>query len=91
MAKHGVPGEEESLQMTDYFRMVRRRPDRVIILEKWIREVMQHPDHEEIQKDSRIRLWASIPEAGGKYLRVILLADRRTVHNFFFDRGFEKK
>jgi hypothetical protein len=41
-----------------------------------------------IQQDGRIRRWASIPEAGGKYLRVVLLPDGETVHNAFFDRGF---
>ena len=52
---------------------------------------MQHPEYEEVQKDGRIRRWAKLPEAGGKYLRVILLADGVTVHNFFLDRGFQKK
>ena len=28
-------------------------------------------------------------EVDGKYLRVILLPDRETVHNAFFDRTFE--
>ena len=30
-----------------------------------------------------------IPEAEGKYLRVVLLEDGETVHNAFFDRRFE--
>jgi len=28
-------------------------------------------------------------EAGGRWLRVVVLADGETVHNAFFDRGFE--
>ena len=91
MAKRGAFGDEKPLQTTDYFRMVRQRPDRAAIPEEWIRKVMQDPEHEEKQKDGRIRLWAKVPEAGGKYLRVILLAGRMTVHNFFLDRGFVKK
>ena len=91
MAKRGAFGDEKPLQTTDYFRMVRQRPDRAAIPEEWIRKVMQDLEHEEKQKDGRIRLWAKVPEAGGKYLRVILLADRMTVHNFFLDRGFVKK
>lgn len=91
MAKRGAQGGEKPLQTTDYFRMVRDRPDRAAIPEEWIRKVMQDPEHEEKQKDGRIRLWARIPEAAGKCLRVILLADRVTVHNFFLDRGFGKK
>jgi len=41
-----------------------------------------------VQADGRIRCWARIDEAGGRYLRVILLDDKETVHNAFFDRGF---
>ena len=43
---------------------------------------------EVIQGDGRIRRWGPIDEMGGKYLRVILLPDRETVHNAFFDRSF---
>jgi hypothetical protein len=59
-----------------------------MILEEWIQYVVDHPVRETIQDDGRIRRWASIAEAGGKYLRVILLPDGATVHNAFFDRGF---
>jgi hypothetical protein len=38
--------------------------------------------------DGRIRRWARISEADGRFLRVILLADGETVHNAFFDRRF---
>jgi len=91
MGSRGPFRREEPLLTTNYFRMVRNRPDRSVIPEEWIRKVMQHPEHEEKQKDGRIRRWAKVPEAGGKYLRVILLADGVTVHNFFLDRGFLKK
>jgi hypothetical protein len=40
------------------------------------------------QADGRIRRWVAVSEAEGKYLRVILLPDRETVHNAFFDRRF---
>jgi hypothetical protein len=50
--------------------------------------VIAAPDREERQHDGRIRLWKAIDEAGGRYLRVVLLADRLTLHNAFFDRGF---
>jgi hypothetical protein len=36
---------------------------------------------EVIQKDGRIRRWAPIAEMRGRYLRVILLSDKETVHN----------
>ena len=68
--------------------MMHQRSDRVHIRLEWIQRVMDGPMKEVIQNDGRIRLWAPIPEAGGRYLRVVLLADRQTVHNTFFDRSF---
>jgi hypothetical protein len=67
---------------------MRTRPDRAAIRLEWIERVVQAPVREVVQADGRIRRWASVPEAGGKYLRVVLLADGETVHNAFFDRGF---
>jgi len=37
-----------------------------------------------------VRRWKRIVEAEGRALRVILLADRMTVHNVFFDRDYEE-
>ncbi len=67
---------------------MRERPDRAIIRLEWIEQVVENPETESTQHDGRIRRWARIPEAGGKYLRVILLPDGETVHNAFFDRSF---
>ena len=77
------------VKTTRYFRSVMKRPDRAWIEEKWILRVMSSPDHEQLQKDGRIRRWGRIREAGGRYLRVVVLADGETIHNAFFDRGFE--
>ncbi len=55
---------------------------------EWIQQVVAHPVKEVTQKDGRIRRWAPIQEMEGRYLRVILLSDRETVHNAFFDRRF---
>jgi hypothetical protein len=60
-----------------------------MITDDWIFRVVEAPEHEYIQEDGRIRRWARIPEATGRYLRVVLLPDGETVHNAFFDRGFE--
>jgi hypothetical protein len=49
---------------------------------------LAHSLAEEVQVDGRIRRWAFVAEEN-RYLRVILLADGETVHNAFFDRGFE--
>jgi ribosomal protein L1 len=58
-------------------------------LDEWIERAIAHPLREQIQADGRIRRWVQIPEMEGRYLRVILLGDGETVHNAFFDRGFE--
>jgi hypothetical protein len=76
------------MKTTQYFRAMRHRADRAMIRDEWIKHAIDNPAKEVIQKDGRIRRWAVIDEAGGKYLRVILLSDGETVHNAFFDRSF---
>ena len=73
---------------TRYFEAMRQRPDRAMIRLEWIQHVVDNPECEAIQEDGRIRRWAAISEMDGRYLRVILLPDRATVHNAFFDRSF---
>jgi hypothetical protein len=76
------------VKFTQYFLTTRQREDRVGIKLEWIEQVVNHPLHQMIQEDGRIRRWASIDEAQGRYLRVVLLEDGETVHNAFFDRSF---
>ncbi len=76
------------VKFTQYFQAVRARPDRAGIRLEWIEFVIASPVRESVQQDGRIRLWAPIAEMDGRYLRVILLPDRETVHNAFFDRSF---
>jgi len=76
------------VRYTRYFEAMRQRPDRAAIQTEWIERVVEHPAHEQIQQDGRIRRWARIAEVDGRYLRVILLPDAETVHNAFFDRSF---
>ena len=76
------------MKFTQYFQVMRLRPDRAIIQLEWIQRVIDHPVKEVIQQDGRIRRWAPVPEMDGRYLRVILLPDGETVHNAFFDRTF---
>jgi len=80
---------EERFPSTEYFRTVRTRPDRAIIDNDWIRGVIDQPVRTAVQADGRVRLWAAIAEAGGRVLRVVLLPDRVTVHNAFFDRSYK--
>jgi hypothetical protein len=79
----------EIVKKTEYFDIAQRRRGRGTIREAWITRVVAHPEHQRKQEDGRIRRWARIEEAGGRWLRVILLADGETVHNAFFDRGFK--
>ncbi len=77
------------MKTTRYFDAMRSRPDRAPIRDEWIEHVILHPAHQLLQADGRLRRWARIPEAGNRWLRVVVLADGKTVHNAFFDRGFE--
>lgn len=78
------------MKFTDYFRHARQRPDRCGIAMEWIERTVAAPEKEEIQGDGRVRRWKRIPEAGDRVLRAILLEDRLTVHNAFFDRRHEE-
>ena len=77
------------MKSTQYFQAIRQRPDRAMIRDEWIQQVVEHPVREAIQRDRRIRRWAPIAEMDGRVLRVILLEDGQTVHNAFFDRSFK--
>ncbi len=77
------------MKTTGYFEHMRKRPDRVIILDEWITRVIQFPEKTDVQSDGRIRRWAWVPEES-KFLRVMLLEDGETVHNAFFDRSFRE-
>ncbi len=77
------------MKTTSYFDSTRNRSDRLSIKEEWITYVIKNPERIQIQTDGRIRIWARINEAEGRYLRVVLLSDNETVHNAFFDRRFK--
>ncbi len=78
------------MKFTDYFVFMSKRPDRGGIKPEWIRRVVENPDKRHIQAEGRVRLCGKVPEAEGRYLRVILLEDGETVHNAFFDRRFKR-
>lgn len=77
------------MKTTAYLDHIRNRRDRSVIWDEWILRAVQSPLREMIQSDGRIRRWTAVPEAGGRFLRVVLLPDGETVHNAFFDRGFK--
>jgi len=78
------------LKTTEYFKAVRARPDRKMILDEWIERVIASPIAEAAQQDGRVRRWGIVPEMGNRVLRVVLLPDGETVHNAFFDRTFRE-
>lgn len=78
------------MKFTQYFQHTRVRPDRSDIKMEWIESTVLAPDVEKTQSDGRIRRWKKIKEANDKYLRVVLLEDKTTVHNAFFDRRFQE-
>ena len=74
-------------RFTDYFEreVLRKRP---YLRREWCIAVVERPIREAPQEDNRVRFWAQVPELEGRYLRVVTLADRTTIHNAFPDRGF---
>lgn len=55
----------------------------------WVKKALTKSIHKELQTDGRIRHWIYIKELK-KYLRVVTLADGKTVHNAFPDRNFKE-
>jgi hypothetical protein len=74
-------------RFTDYFetQVLRKRP---YLRREWCIAVVMNPLRSEPQERDRFRFWAPVPELGGRYLRVITLEDKVTIHNAFPDRGF---
>ncbi|HYD51094.1 MAG TPA: hypothetical protein VEA99_00650 [Gemmatimonadaceae bacterium] len=74
-------------RFTDYFEreVLRKRP---YLRREWCFRVLASPVREERQEDNRWRFSAPIEELDGRYLRVVTLDDRLTIHNAFPDRGF---
>lgn len=72
---------------TEYFEteVLRKRP---YLKREWCVAVVENPLRSEPQEHNRLRFWAAIPEFGGRYLRVVTLEDKVTIHNAFPDRGF---
>ena len=76
------------MKTTQYFEITRKRPDRAEIQDHWIELAVTTPDQQAVQANGRVPRWAFIPEAQGRYLRVVLLEDSETAHNAFLDRRF---
>jgi len=73
-------------RFTEYFEkeVLRKRP---YLKKEWCIRVIENPLHSEPQEGNRYRFWGQIPEIEDRYLRVITLEDKVTIHNAFPDRG----
>jgi hypothetical protein len=76
-------------RFTEYFenQVLRKRP---YLKKEWCTRVLDNPVRSEPQENNRHRFWGEITEMPGRYLRVITLADRVTIHNAFLDRRFKR-
>jgi hypothetical protein len=74
-------------QFTEYFekRVLFKRP---YLHREWCVYVLENAIREKRQEHNRWCFWAATPALGGKYLRVVTLEDKVTIHNAFPDRGF---
>ena len=77
-----------SFKYTGYFEneVLRKRPYLKI---EWCIRTVESPEKFEKQEDNRYRFWKKIPELNNRYLRVITLEDKVTIHNAFPDRRFK--
>jgi len=78
----------QDYKFAEYFerKVLQKRP---YLRKEWCIAVVECPTRSEPQGDSRFRFWAPTPDLGGRYLRVITLADKVTILNAFPDRGFK--
>jgi hypothetical protein len=72
------------MKQTEYFKR-RVLQDRPYIRLEWCEGAVREPEATEVQADGRVRYWRFVPELD-KYLRVVTLEDRETLHNAFPDR-----
>jgi hypothetical protein len=74
-------------RFTQYFEneVLRKRP---YLKKEWCIQVIENAVVSAPQEQRRYRFWAPVPELDGRYLRVVTLEDKVTIHNAFPDRRF---
>jgi hypothetical protein len=82
------PASVAEYKFTEYFEnaVLKKRP---YLRKEWCIQVIERPLRSEPQEHNRYRFWGEVPELDGRYLRVITLDDKRTIHNAFPDRRFQ--
>jgi len=75
-------------QFTPYFKIevLRKRP---YLKKEWCIRVCNNPLRMEAQEGNRYRFWGVIEELDGRYLRVVTLGDKMSIHNACPDRRFK--
>ena len=75
-------------RFTEYFenKVLAKRP--YLTKDLCIR-VVEAPIRVERQETNRFRFWRAVPELEDKFVRVITLEDKVTIHNAFLDRRFK--
>ena len=75
-------------QFTDYFenQILRKRP---YLTKAMCIRVVEAPIRVEPQEQDRFRFWGRVGELEGRFLRVVTLSDKLTIHNAFLDRRFK--
>ena len=73
-------------RFTEYFENEVLRKRRYLKKE-WCIRVIKAPVREEVQGNNRVRFWGACSELEGRYLRVVTLQNKVTIHNAFPDRG----
>ena len=64
-------------------------PKRPYLKKQWCIEIVENPEKEELQENNRYRFWGKVDELDGRYVRVVTLEDKITIHNAFPDRRFK--
>lgn len=74
-------------KFTKYFEneVLRKRP---YLKKEWCIQIVTNPIKIEPQELNRFRFWGRVEELEGRFLRVITLKDKKTIHNAFPDRRF---
>lgn len=77
-----------SYRFTSYFEneVMRKRP---YLTKKMCIRIVETPVRVELQEHDRYRFWGKVEELQGRFLRVITLSDKLTIHNAFLDRRFK--
>ena len=81
------------MHFTEHFQQ-RRRQREPYIETHWCESVINNLVMRETQPDGRVRFWGLIPWPDAEhphYLRVVTLADERTIMTAFIDSGFQRR